>query len=177
MWELEHDEGWASKDWCFWTVVLVNTLESPLDSRRSNQSILKEISPEYSLEGLVLKLKLQYIGRLMWSDNTLQNILMLGKGLALGSFPVVSSSRQMAKSIATLASAAVFSMIIQDWFPLGLTGFISLLSRGLSVFSTPQFKSINSSTFCLLYGSTLTFIHDYWKNHSFDYMDLCWQII
>ena len=94
--------------------------------------------------------------------------LMLGKGLALGSFPVVSSSRQMAKSIATLASAAVFSMIIQDWFPLGLTGFISLLSRGLSVFSTPQFKSINSSTFCLLYGSTLTFIHDYWKNHSFD---------
>ena len=40
---------------------------------------------------------------------------------------------------------------------------------------TPQFKSINSSALSLLYGPTLTSIHDYWKNHSFDYMDLCWQ--
>jgi len=46
-------------------VVLEKTLESPLAARRSNQSILKEISPEYSLEGLMLKLKLQYIGHLM----------------------------------------------------------------------------------------------------------------
>ena len=79
MWVLDYKESWAPKNWCFWTVVLVNTLESPLDSRRSNQSILKEISPEYSLEGLVLKLKLQYFGHLMWSANTLQNIPMLGK--------------------------------------------------------------------------------------------------
>ena len=78
--------------------------------------------------------------------------------------------------IGASASATVFSMNIQGWFLLGLTGFISLLSRGLStVFSTPQFKSINSSTLCLLYGSTLTFVHDYWKNHSFDYMDLYQQ--
>ena len=54
-WELDHKEGWAPKNWCFWTVVLEKTLESPLDC---NQSILKEISPEYSLEGLMLKLKL-----------------------------------------------------------------------------------------------------------------------
>ena len=68
MWELDHKEGWASKNWCFWTVVLEKTLESPLDwSRRSNQSILKEISPEYSLEGLMLKLKRQYFGHLMRS--------------------------------------------------------------------------------------------------------------
>ena len=59
MWELDHKEGWAPKNWCFWTVVLEKTL------RRSNQSILKEISPEYSLEGLMLKLKLQYFGHLM----------------------------------------------------------------------------------------------------------------
>ena len=58
MWELDHKEVWTSKDWCFWTVVLVNTLETPLDSRRSNQSILKEISLEHSLEGQMLKLKL-----------------------------------------------------------------------------------------------------------------------
>ena len=62
MWELDYKESWALKNWCFWTVVLEKTLESPWTARRSNQSILKEISPEYSLEGLMLKLKLQYFG-------------------------------------------------------------------------------------------------------------------
>ena len=62
MWELDHNKSWAPKNWCFWTVVLEKTLESPLDTRRSNQSILKEISPGCSLEGLMLKLKLQYFG-------------------------------------------------------------------------------------------------------------------
>ena len=47
MWELDHKESWAPKNWCFWTVVLEKTLKSPWTSRRSNQSILKEISPEY----------------------------------------------------------------------------------------------------------------------------------
>ena len=61
MWELEYKESWAPKNWCFWTVVLVfQLLRVPWTARRSNQSILNEISPEYSLEGLMLKLKLQY---------------------------------------------------------------------------------------------------------------------
>ena len=60
-------------------MVLEKTLESPLDCRRSNQSILKEISPEYSLEGLMLKLKLQYFGHLMQRANSLEKTLMLGK--------------------------------------------------------------------------------------------------
>ena len=72
-------ESWAPKNWCFWIVVLEKTLESPLDCKRSNQSILKEISPEYSLEGLVLKLKLQYFGHLMQRTDSLEKILMLGK--------------------------------------------------------------------------------------------------
>ena len=50
MWELDHKEGWMPKNWCFWTVVLEKTPESPWTARRSNQSILKEISPEYSLK-------------------------------------------------------------------------------------------------------------------------------
>ena len=54
-------------------------LRVPWTARRSNQSILKEISPEYSLEGLVLKLKLQYFGHLMWRTDSLEKILMLGK--------------------------------------------------------------------------------------------------
>ena len=58
MWKLDHKESWAPKNWCFWTVMLEKTLEIPWTARRSNQSILKEISPEYSLSGLMLKLKL-----------------------------------------------------------------------------------------------------------------------
>ena len=79
MWELDCEESWAPKNWCFWTVVLEKTLESPWIARRSNQSILKEISPEYSLEGLMLRLKLQFFGHLMWRTDPLEKILMLGK--------------------------------------------------------------------------------------------------
>ena len=67
------------KNGCFWTVVLEKTLESPLKCKRSNQSILKEINPEYSLEGLMLKLKLQYFGHLMWRTDSFEKTLMLGK--------------------------------------------------------------------------------------------------
>ena len=60
-------------------MVLEKTLESPWDSRRSNQSILKEINPEYSLEGLMLKLKLQYFGHVMQRAYSQEKTLMLGK--------------------------------------------------------------------------------------------------
>ena len=60
-------------------MVLEKTLVSPLDCKRSNQSILKEISPEYSLEGMMLKLKLQYFGRLMQRTDSFEKTLMLGK--------------------------------------------------------------------------------------------------
>ena len=58
-------KSWALKNWYFKTVVLEETLESPLHSRRSNQSFLKKINPEYSLEGLMMRLKLQYFDHLM----------------------------------------------------------------------------------------------------------------
>ena len=63
MWELDYKESWVLKNWCFWTVVLERLLRVPCTARRSNQSILKKINPEYSLEGLMLKLKLQYFGK------------------------------------------------------------------------------------------------------------------
>ena len=79
MWEIDYKESWVQKNWCFWTVVLEKTHESPLETaRRSNQSILKEIS-EYSLEGLMLKLKLQYFGHLIERTDSLERTLMLGK--------------------------------------------------------------------------------------------------
>ena len=79
MWELDCEESWALKNWCFWTVVLEKTLESPLDCKEIQLSILKEISSEYSLEGLMLKLKLQYFGHLMRRTDSLEKTLMLGK--------------------------------------------------------------------------------------------------
>ena len=61
VWELNCEESWALKNWCFWTVVLEKTLESPLDCKE----IKPKISPEYALEGLMLQLELQYFGHLM----------------------------------------------------------------------------------------------------------------
>ena len=91
-----------------------------------------------------------------------------------GSFPVSWLLASDGQSIGASVSASVLPMNVQGWFPLGLTGLISLQSEGLSgVFLLQhQFKSINSSALSLLYGSSLTSIHDYWKNHSFDYTDL-----
>ena len=71
-------ESWAPKNWCFWTVVLEKTLESPWTARRLNQFILKEINPGCSLEGLMLNLKLQYFGHLMQRVDSLEKTLMLG---------------------------------------------------------------------------------------------------
>ena len=81
MWELDHKESWAPKNWCLWTVavVLEKTLESPLDYTEINQSILKEISTKYSLGGPMLKLKPQYFGHLMWRTDSLAKTLMLRK--------------------------------------------------------------------------------------------------
>ena len=79
MWEFDDKEGWAPKNWCVWIVVLERLLRVPWTARRSNQSILKEISPECSLEGLMLKLKLPYFGHLMQRADSFEKTLMLGK--------------------------------------------------------------------------------------------------
>ena len=89
IWELDNKESWAPKNWCFWTVVLEKTLESLglqgdparfLAERNFFQiSFLKEISPGCSLEGLMLKLKLQYICLLMWRTDSFEKTLILGK--------------------------------------------------------------------------------------------------
>ena len=99
----------------------------------------------------------------------------------LQSFPV-SGSFQMSQlyasggqSIGVSASTSVLPMNIQDWFPLGLLGTPCSPRDSQESSPTPQFKSINSSPLSFLYSPTLTSIHDYWKNHSLDKMDLCWQ--
>ena len=78
MWALDHKEGWAP-ELMLSNCVAGEDLRVPWTAKRSNQSILKEVNPEYSLEGLMLKLKLQYFGPLMWRDDWLEKIQMLGK--------------------------------------------------------------------------------------------------
>ena len=78
-WSLDHKEGWALKNWWFHIMVWKRLLRVPWTARRSNQSVFKEINHEYSLEVLVLKLKLQYFGYQIWRANSLEKTLMLGK--------------------------------------------------------------------------------------------------
>ena len=93
---------------------------------------------------------------------------------ASGSFPMCWLLAAGSQSIGTSASASVLPMNIQSGFTLGLTGLISLVSKGLSrVFSSTKIQKHQFSALSLLKGPTLISVHDYWKNYSFDYMDLC----
>ena len=86
-----------------------------------------------------------------------------------GSSPITQFFTTGGQRIGDSALASVFPMNIQDWFPLGLTGLILCSPKDSQESSpTPQFKSINSLMLSFLYGPTLTSMHDYWKNHSFD---------
>ena len=78
MWELDWEESWALKNWCFWTVVLKKTLESPLDCKEIQPVHPKGYQSWVFTEGLMLKLKLQYFGHLMRRVESLEKTLMLG---------------------------------------------------------------------------------------------------
>ena len=110
----------------------------------------------------------------LWCRSTISSSVVPFSS-CLQSFPA-SDSFQMrqfftsgGQSIGVSASASVLPMNIQDWFLLGWTGWISLLSKGLSsVFCNTTVQSMNSSALSFLYSPTLTSIHDHWRNHSFD---------
>ena len=96
---------------------------------------------------------------------------------ALRSFPMSWLFTSGGQSTGASASASILPMSIQGWFPLWFTSLISVLYKGLSRSSpVPQFESINSLVLSLPYGPSLTLVHDYWKNHSFDNKDLCWFV-
>ena len=92
------------------------------------------------------------------------------------SFPLSQLLASGGQTVGVSASASVLPMNIQGWFPVGLTALISLQSKGLSrVFSSTTFKSINSMALRVLCGPTVISVNDYWKNHNFEYVDICWQ--
>ena len=96
---------------------------------------------------------------------------------ASGSFPVSQLFTSCGQRIGASASPSVLPMNTQDWSPLGWTGWISLQSKGFSrVFSSitvQKHQFLSSQPFFM--DQLSTFVHDYWKNHIFDCMDLCWQ--
>ena len=99
---------------------------------------------------------------------------------ASGTFPKNQLFTSDYQNIGASASASVLPMSIQGWFPLRLTGLISLLSKGQESSPAPQFKGINCLAsnvpkMDLLYGPSLTTVRDHWEDHSLDYMDLCRQ--
>ena len=95
---------------------------------------------------------------------------------ASGSCPMSWFFISRGHSIGASASMSVLPMNVQGWLPLGLMVWPPYRTRESQESSpAPQFKSINSSVLSLLYGPTLTSIHNYWENHSFDWMDFCWQ--
>ena len=80
MWESDYKESWVQKNWCFWTVVQQRRFLRVLwTARTSNQPILRELNLEYSLEGQMMKLKLQYFSHLIRRTDSLERTLMLGK--------------------------------------------------------------------------------------------------
>ena len=91
------------------------------------------------------------------------------------SFPMSQLFTSGGQRIGASASPSVLPMNIQGWFPLGWTGWISLLSKGLSRVFSSTIQKHQFFRLRVLYGWTLTSVHDYWKNHTFDYTDLCQQ--
>ena len=79
IWEMNHKKCWAPKNWHFWVVLLEKTLESPLDCKEIKPVNPKGDQPEYALQGLMLKLKLQYFDHLVWRADSLEENLMAGK--------------------------------------------------------------------------------------------------
>ena len=148
--------------WTPWTAAC----QAPLSSTIS-QSLLRFMS----IESVVLSNHLILCRPLLVLSSIFPRINESVQSINQSNESVLCISGQ---SIGALAS--VLPVTIQDWFPLGLTGLIYLQSKGLSrVFSNTIVQSKNSLVLSLHYGPILTSIHDHWKNHSFDRMDLCQQ--
>ena len=159
---------------------LKNTLYDSVQFSSVTQSCLTLCNPmNCSTPGLPVltnsrsSLKLMSIELVMPSGHLIlcHPLLLLPSSPAAGSFLTSQFFTSGGQRIA--ASALVLPVNIQDWFPLGWTGWITLNILESQEYSPiPQFKSINASMLSFLYSPTLTSIHDNWKNHSFDYIEL-----
>ena len=194
MGELYYKESWVPKNWCFWTVVLEKTLESPLDCKE-----LQPVHPKGNQFSSVQLLSHVQLFATPWNAAHQASLSIINSRSLPNSCPLsrwyhptisssvvpfsshpqsfpASRSFQMSQlfpsglqSIGVSASTSVLPMNTQDWFTLGWTGWIAWQFKGLSrVSSNTTVQNFSSSAFSFLYSPTLTSIHDHWKNHSFD---------
>ena len=153
IWDLDHKQSWALKNWCFQTVVLEKTLESPLDG--------KEINSEYSLEGLMLKLMLQYFGHLMQTADSLGKTLILGKvegkrrrgQQRMGLFDGITDSVEM--NLSKLREIVKGS---EAW-----CGAVHGISKNWTRFSYSTIKSNNNKKCWRRYSEIGTLICEWWE--------------
>ena len=163
MWELDHKEGWALKNWCFWIVVLKKTLESPLDCKE-----IQPVHPKGNQSWI-------FIGRtdaeaetpILWPPDA--------RNWFIWKDPDAGKDWRLEEKGMTENEMVGWHHRLNghEWVNSGNCWWIGGLvccspwdSQESS--STPQFKSINSSALSLLHSLTLTSIHDPWKNHSLD---------
>ena len=143
------------KNWCFQTVMLEMPIESPLGSKE-----IKPVNPKGNqswilLEGLMLKLKLQYIGHLMWRANSLEKTPMLGK--------IEGRRRQKLRWLDGIISSMDMSL-----------SKLQEIVKDREALHAAVYGIIKSWTW--LSNWTATHFHTWlWKNHNFDFMDVCWQ--
>ena len=209
MWELDHEESWVQKNCAFELWCWRRPLRVPWTARRSKQSILKEISPGCSLEGLMLKLKLDAKNWFIWKYPDAGKEWRWEKGMTedemagwpsptqwtwvwvnsgswwwtgrpgvLQSMSCIESHTTEELNRTTEEAGNHRSLLTQKFYLMSQFRGRSLVGshwspRGCQETSpTPQFKSIYSSALSFLYSPTLTSIHDYWKNNTFEEMDL-----
>ena len=140
-------------------------------------TVARQASLSFTNSWILLKL----MSSSQWCHPTISSSVILFSS-SLQSFPVIGSFliskffTSVGQSVGGSASASILPMNIQDWFPLAWTCWISLCPRdSQESYQTPQFKTFNSSLLTILLLSTVTSIHDSWKNHSFDYTELFQQ--
>jgi len=136
--------------------------------------------PGFPVQNQLLMLVQTHVHRVGMPSNHLilcRPLLLLPQSYSASeSSPIIQFFASSGQNIGASTSASVLPMNIHCWFSLGLTDLISFSPRNSQESSpTPQFKSINSSALSFLYGPSFTSIHNYWKNCSFGYRDICWQ--
>ena len=171
---------------CFWTfsvslIYLYKISQFWLVSIQFSHSVMSNSlwthelcsTPGFLVHYQLLELAQTHVHRIGYGIQPSHPIVLFSSCLqsfpASGSFPMSQFFTSGVQSIGASALASVLPMNIQDWFPLGWTGLVSLQYKGLSrVFSNTTVQKHQFFSAQLLYGPTLTSTHDYWKNHSFD---------